>query len=129
MPLRFHHVIERDFQHDLRLNYQPQTVIFQRVLQKPFRHFRDFRIGQPRISLSNIDQLFFIPHRERVIAEHPDALAMAVFDGSHDDIERRQFPLHLQPRFPALAGAIVRNQILDHEAFIPSGLRRGEQLL
>jgi hypothetical protein len=63
--VRLHHVVERHFQHDLWLNHPPETLILNRVLQKPPRHFGDFGIGQTRIRLPDIYQSLAIPHRKR----------------------------------------------------------------
>ena len=41
-----HHVVECYFQHNLWFDYAPETLIFNRVLQKPFRHLCNLGVGQ-----------------------------------------------------------------------------------
>jgi hypothetical protein len=41
-----HHVVECHFQDYLWLDYKPESLIFNRVLEKPFGHLGDLGVGQ-----------------------------------------------------------------------------------
>ena len=68
---------------------QPQALIVDRVLEEPFRHVGNFGVGEAGIGFSDVHQPFAIPNRKRVVAKHADALAVSVFDGRDDYVERR----------------------------------------
>ena len=73
--------------------------------------------------------LLAVPHREGVIAQHADALAVAVLDCGDHHVQCGQFALELQPRFAAPPGSVRRLGIFDHQAFVAPGLRRFKQLI
>ena len=67
------------------------------MFEKPFRHLRDFGVGQTGVGLADILQAVAVPYRKGVVTEHSDALAMAVLDRGDDDVEGGQFALEFQP--------------------------------
>ena len=101
VPVGPHDGVERDFQHDLRFHLAHESMIHQGVCGEPRGEFRDFLVGQSRVGFADIEQLFAVADGEGVVAEHAGTLAMAELGGSHDHVERSQFALQLEPRFPA----------------------------
>ncbi len=83
-----------------------ETLVFYRVIEEPLGHLGDLGIGQAGIGFADVYQPVAMPHGERVIAEHANALAMAILHGGHYDVEGGKFSLHLQPRFSALAWCV-----------------------
>ena len=129
MAVRAHHVVERDLQHDFWLDQQPHALILNRVLQEPLRHLGDFNVGEAGISFPDIQQPVAVAHRECVIAQNADPLPVTVFHGSSDHIQRSQFALEFEPRFPSPSWAVRRGGIFNHQSFIAAGLGCFEELI
>ena len=80
--------------------------------KKPLRHLGDFDVGQARISFADIQQSVAVAHRESVVAQNADALAVAVFHRGYDYIERGQFAFQFEPRFSSASRACRPTQDL-----------------
>ena len=89
-------------------------------------HLRDLPVGQAGVRLAYVEVFLAVPDGEGVIGQHAAPLAVAPLDGGHDDIERAQGALHLEPLHAAPAGPVRRPGVLDHEALVPALARRGE---
>ena len=46
MAIRFHDVVERHFQHYVRLYQAPEALVFDCVIKKPLRHLGYFGVSQ-----------------------------------------------------------------------------------
>ena len=129
VSVRLHHVVEGDFQNDFRFDDQAEALIFDGVFQEPLSHLGDLDVGQAGIRFADVEQFFSIAHGEGVVAQHSDALAVAVLDRRDHHVERGQFALELEPRFAAPSGSVGRRGVLDHQAFVAAGLRGFKQLI
>ena len=54
VPIRFHHCVESDFQNDFRFHGSAESLVIYRVFEEPLGHLRDFRVGESRVGLANI---------------------------------------------------------------------------
>src|SRR5258706_4672277 len=99
------------------------------MLEEPLRHLTIFNTGEPRVALADIAQPVPTPHGKRIVAEHADTLAVSVFDGGHNHVERGQFAFELQPRLAATAGSVAPLEVLDHQAFVAASAGCDKELL
>src|ERR1043165_5503990 len=113
--------VERDLQHDRRLDHVHGAVARGRRLLEVLREAVDLRVGQTRVRLADVHQLVVAQHGERVVGEDRAAFAMAVLGGGDDAVERRQRLLVFEPRLAAAAGRVDRLRVLDDEPFVGAG--------
>src|SRR5579872_5693112 len=108
VPVGTHHVIESYFQNDLGLDNTPESLIFDRVLQKPRGHLQKLSISETGISFPDVNQSVSIPNRKRVITQYSNTFAMAELGSGDHDVKSGEFTLHFEPCFTTLAWAIGR---------------------
>src|SRR5712671_4686509 len=99
------------------------------MFEEPLRHLSDLDIGKPGVGLADIDQPVPTPHGKRIVAEDADTLAVSVFDGGYNHVERGQLAFELQPRLAATAGSVARFEVLDHQAFVAASTGCGKEIL
>ena len=122
-------LVEGDLDDRVRRDRSEPTVVADGVLLEVLRHLRDLLVGQPRVGLADVEEPLSVADREGVVREHTTTFAVAPLDAGHDDVDRAQRPLHLEPFHAATAGAVRRPRVLDHQAFVAPLARRRELAL
>src|SRR5438094_2489159 len=126
VPIARLDLVERDLDHGIGHDGSDTPVVLNGVLEEVLRHLGDLLVGEPRVRLADIQKTIAVADRERVIGEHSSALAVAPLHRGHDDIERSQRPLHLEPLHAAAAWPVGRARVLDHEPFVAALACRSE---
>ena len=112
--------VKCDLEHDLRSHHPGVTQVLHSHVQEAPCERRNLRVGQPGVRLADVDQLAGggVLDRERVVGEHSLALAVSPFDRGDDHVQRREWPLQLEPRQSAAARRVGAERVLDHEALV-----------
>ena len=118
VAVRALYVVEGYFQHNLWLYGSAVAFVFHRVLQKIAGKFADFRVGEPGIRLAHIEQTIAFAHGEGIVGEHAVPLAVAIFHGRDNDIERGKRLFQLEPEAAAASGCIQRVGSFSYDPFV-----------
>src|SRR5712691_6664438 len=112
--------VEGDLQHDFRGDGADGAVTGCRDLAEVRAHGSDLFVGQARVGLSDVDELIAAAHGEGVVGEHSGSLAVALLNGSDDDVESRGGLLPLAPGPAALARLVERVPLLQDQPLVSS---------
>ena len=131
MTVRPHDHVERDLNHDGRLDLAVAPEAGDRVLLEPASHLRDLGIAESGVGLADRYQppACVVANGEGVVGEDTVALAVADLDADDDAVDRRQGLFHLQPAEPTATGGVEALRVLDHEALVAPGAGRREELV
>src|SRR4051812_2294766 len=86
----FHHIVEGDFEDNVRFDEDAVSAIFDGVLLEPLSEFGDLDVSQARVGFADIEKAgagFALADGEGVIAQDGGALAVSVLDAGNDYVE------------------------------------------
>jgi hypothetical protein len=98
VALRLLNVVEGHFHDHSRLNSSARAQIFDGMLQEIFCAGLDFRISESRIRFADSQKLVTVTYGKSVVGKQSMPLAMSIFDGGDDYIERCEGLFQLEPR-------------------------------